>query len=36
MDKQTLAAKLPEALSMEQIAALLGHANSKTSQTYIH
>jgi len=31
MDKEALAAKLAQALSMEQIAALLGHASSKTS-----
>lgn len=36
INKATLAAKLAETLSMEQIAALLGHASSKTSKGYIH
>jgi integrase len=36
LDKDTLAKKLAGALSMEQIAALLGHASSKTSKRYVH
>lgn len=36
MDKLTLAKKLAEVLTMEQIAALLGHASSKTTKGYIH
>ena len=36
MDKATLAAKLVEALSMEQIAALLGHASAKSAKHYLH
>jgi integrase len=36
IDKATLAAKLADTLSMEQIATLLGHANSKTTKRYVH
>jgi integrase len=35
-DMEALAAKLAGALSMEQIAALLGHASSKTPKHYVH
>lgn len=36
MDKEQLARKLVEVLTLEQIAALLGHADAKTTKNYIH
>ena len=36
LDKDTLAKKLAESLSMEQIATLLGHSNKKTTKRYVH
>jgi integrase len=36
LDKNALAKKLAEVLSLEQIAQLLGHANSKTTKGYVH
>ena len=36
MDKETLAKKLAESLSLDQIATLLGHANKKTTRGYVH
>ncbi len=36
LDKETLARKLSESLSLDQIATLLGHANKKTSRGYVH
>lgn len=35
-DKLTLAKKLAETLTMEQIATLLGHAHAKTTKGYVH
>jgi integrase len=36
MDKHALAQKLAEALTMEEIAALLGHTDTRTSKGYVH
>jgi integrase len=36
MDKEKLAAKLAEVLSIDQIAALLGHSDKKTTKGYLH
>jgi integrase len=35
-DKNALAKKLAENLTLEQIAALLGHSETKTTQGYVH
>lgn len=36
MDKEKLAAKLAELLTLEQIAALLGHSSKKSTKRYVH
>lgn len=36
LDKETLAKKLAETLSLDQIASLLGHSNTKTTKGYVH
>jgi integrase len=36
LDKETLAQKLAESLTLDQIAALLGHSNKKTTKGYLH
>ena len=35
-DKETLAKKLAESLTLDQIASLLGHSSSKTTKGYVH
>ncbi|MGA2248285.1 MAG: hypothetical protein ABSH48_25150 [Verrucomicrobiota bacterium] len=36
LDKDALAKKLAASLSLEEIAALLGHQNTKVTQGYVH
>ena len=36
LDKDTLARKLAASLSLEEIAALLGHQNKNTTKSYLH